>query len=1099
VPLFSSRATPRLVLATTIASLVAASACGRRAPDVAGVPEVVDFNFHVKPILSDRCFKCHGPDERVRKASLRLDRKEVAFGELPSGNRAIVPGSLRKSELVARILSTDPKFLMPAPESNLALTDYEKAVLVRWVEQGADWKPHWSLIAPQKPAVPSIRQTSWPRGDIDRFVLATLESKGLVPSREASRDTWLRRVTFDLTGLPPTLAEIDAFVADRTTDAYETVVDRLLASPAYGEQMAAEWLDVARYADSHGYQDDGMRQMWPWRDWVISAFNRNLPFDRFITWQLAGDLLPEATDEQRLATGFNRNHMQTQEGGVVPEEYRTEYVVDRVNTFGRAFLGLSVECARCHDHKYDPITQKEFYRLSSFFNNNNETGAIPYSGVPSPTVVLEDDASRAALGVLRADARRLEEEIRALATGTGYTDWLARATTRPPPIAEIPGLITHVPLDGSTTGHEMTKPQPKSKERPKRVEYRAYANRAPGAKDARLGGDKDRVPMPVAGHIGQAQQLVGDSYIEIADKRAYFERNDPFALSLWLRIDRKGASGPLVTRSGGLANGNRGYEVMLRGDGTFSAGLHHVFPDNSIEIETTRPLGPGGWHHLALTYDGSSRARGLRLFFDGQLADARVVVDNLQRSILRSGDKKNENWEGNNPPLRIGRRHDETLQDVSVDELRVYDRRLTAFEVAALSGVENPIGEVLRLPDTARTDAQRAALADYYTERVAPRFSAVFKALTAIRGKENDILTSLPEVMAMRELPVPRPTFVLARGAYDAPTERVTPGTPRAIGNFPSNVPQNRLGLARWLLHPRHPLTSRVIVNRYWAMFFGRGIVPTLADFGNQGSLPSHPQLLDWLATSFVDSGWNLKALHKRIVLSATYRQESRLDAKRLEQDPANEWLARGPSYRLAAEQVRDSALAASGLLVRTLGGPSVYPYQPPGLWEALATRNATKYVQGHGADLYRRSLYTVWKRSSPPPSAISFDAAERLFCTVNRQRTNTPLQSLVLLNDPQYLEASRKLAERMIVEGGAQSRDRITFAFRLLTSRRPDSTELELLEKLYEEMRAEYGHDKTAARKLLSVGEYRRDRTLDPVDVAACTMVATTVMNYKR
>ncbi len=1093
---FSSCGVSRLVLGLAAAALVIGSACGRRAPQVAGVPEVVDFNFHVKPILSDRCFKCHGPDERVRKASLRLDLKEVAFGELPSGHRAVVPGRPSSSELVARILSTDPKVLMPAADSGLSLSEYEKAVLVRWVEQGADWKPHWSLIPPRRSPVPSVRQTAWPRGEIDRFVLATLESKGLTPSREAPRETWLRRVTIDLTGLPPTLAEIDDFVADRSPDAYERVVDRLLASPAYGEQMAAEWLDVARYADSHGYQDDGMRKMWPWRDWVISAFNRNLRVDSFITWQLAGDLLPEATQEQRLATGFNRNHMQTQEGGVVPEEYRTEYVVDRVNTFGRAFLGLSVECARCHDHKYDPITQKEFYRLYSFFNNNNETGQIPYSGVPSPTVVLEDDASRAKLGPLRAQAARLELEIGALATQPGYTDWLTRAAATRPRIADLPGLITYLPLDGSTTGHEMTKPKPDSKERPKRVQYRAYANLASGAKDARLGGDKDRVPKSVPGYLGKAHQLVGDSHIEIADKRTYFERNDPFALSLWVRIDRADASGPLLTRSGGVFNGNRGYEIVLRRDGTFSAALHHVFPDNSIEIETVQPLTPGGWHHLAMTYDGSSRARGLRLFFDGQLADARIVVDNLRRSIIRSGDEKNKNWD-ESPPLRIGRRHDETLQDVSVDELRVYDRPLTALDVAVLAGVEDPVAAVARTPESGRSDTQRAALAEYYTVRVAQRFPALFKELTILRGKENKILTALPEVMAMRELPAPRPTFVLARGAYDAPTVRVTPGTPRAVGEFPTNLPQNRLGLARWLVNPRHPLTARVIVNRYWAMLFGRGLVATPADFGNQGRLPSHPALLDWLATTFVESGWNLKALQKRIVLSATYRQESTIEATRADQDPPNEWLARGPSYRLAAEQIRDGALAASGLLVRTVGGPSVYPYQPPGLWEALATRNATKYEQGKGADLYRRSLYTVWKRSSPPPSAISFDAAERLFCTVSRQRTNTPLQSLVLLNDPQYLEASRVLGQRMTAEGGAASRDRITFAFRLLTSRRPDSRELELLESLYTKMRAEYGRDRRAALELLSVGESRRDPTLDPVDLAASTVVATTIMNF--
>jgi hypothetical protein len=1084
------------MLALAAAALVTGSACGRRAPEVPGVPSVVDFNFHVKPILSDRCFKCHGPDERTRKASLRLDRQEVAFGKLPSGHRAVVPGKPARSALVSRILSTDPKVLMPAPDSGLSLTDYEKAVLVRWVEQGAQWKPHWSLIPPRRSAVPSVKQTAWPRGEIDRFVLATLEAKGLAPSREAPRETWLRRVTVDLTGLPPTLAELDAFVADRAPDAYEKVVDRLLASPAYGEQMAAEWLDVARYADSHGYQDDGMRKMWPWRDWVISAFNRNLRVDDFITWQLAGDLLPEATQEQRLATGFNRNHMQTQEGGVVPEEYRTEYVVDRVNTFGRAFLGLSVECARCHDHKYDPITQKEFYRLYSFFNNNNETGQIPYSGVPSPTVILEDDASSRKLGALRAEAARVELEIGALPTRPGYTEWLTTAASTRPRIDDLPGLITYLPLDGSTTGHEMTKPKPESKERPKRVEYRAYANLAPGAPDARLGGDKDRVPKVVPGRIAQAQRLVGDSHIQVADKRAYFERSDPFALSLWMRLDRKDASGPLLTRSGGVFNGNRGYEIMLRRDGTFSAALHHVFPDNSIEIETLQPLVPGGWHHLALTYDGSSRARGLRLFVDGKLADHRSVVDHLQRSILRSGDEKKENWD-DNPPLRIGRRHDETLQDVSVDELRVYNRPLTALDVAVLAGAEDPIGVLTRTPESERTDAQRAALAEYYTVRVAPGFPALLKELTRLRAEQNDILTALPEVMAMRELPAPRPTFVLARGAYDAPTVGVTPGTPRAVGDFPASLPPNRLGLARWLVNPRHPLTARVVVNRHWAMLFGRGLVATPADFGNQGRLPSHPDLLDWLATTFIESGWNLKSLQKRIVLSATYRQESTVDATRPDQDHENEWLGRGPSYRLAAEQIRDGALAASGLLVRTIGGPSVYPYQPPGLWEALATRNATKYEQGKGADLYRRSLYTIWKRSSPPPSAISFDAADRLVCTVTRQRTNTPLQSLVLMNDPQFLETSRVLAQRMIVEGGAVVRDRITFAFRLLTSRRPDSRELELLESLYADMRAEYRRDTRAALDLLSVGESRRHPTLDSADLAASTLVVTTIMNF--
>jgi hypothetical protein len=1085
--------------------------CSRRpaAPAVDGLPEVVDFNFHVKPILSDRCFKCHGPDDRVRKAGLRFDRKEAAFGVLPSGNHAIVAGDPGRSTLVARILSTDPPRVMPAGDSNLTLTDYEKALLVRWIEQGAEWKPHWSFIPPRKVAPPGVKDTDWVRGPIDRFILSSLERRGLRPAPEATRETLLRRLSFDLTGLPPTLDEIDAFVADRSPDAYEKVVDRLLASPAYGERMAADWLDIARYADSHGYQDDGMRQMWPWRDWVISAFNRNLPVDQFITWQLAGDLLPNPTEEQRLATGFNRNHMQTQEGGVVPEEYRTEYVVDRVNTFGRAFLGLSVECARCHDHKYDPVTQKEFYRLFSFFNNINETGQIPYSGVPSPSVLLVSPAAREQLDRLHTQIAPLESSVSAVGRCDGVdqasSDWKARECgafaawiAGPARTSKVtpPGLFAYLPLDGSVATPVPPKRDPKTHELGKPDVHVTFSNLVAGKKPATLEGDKDRMPKTVPGHVGSAQLLVGDSHIDLGDTVGQFERNEPFSVSLWFRLEHPGVVGPLVTRGANLFNGNRGFEIIIHKDGTLTAALHHVFPDNSIEIATTESLKPASWYHLALTYDGSSRAAGLRLFLDGRTAPTNVVVDHLQQSIIFSGDEKNKSWVGF-PGMRIGRRHDETLQDVSVDEFRAYSSQLTAIEVAALAGDPDPLQAVLSIPAERRTAEQREWLEEEFRLRVATTVPAAFRTLTTLRGQENTILTGLPEVMAMRELPKPRPTFILSRGAYDAPTTQVTPGTPHVLGDMPASLPQNRLGLARWLTAPTHPLTARVIVNRYWAMVFGRGIVATPADFGNQGKLPTHPELLDWLATTFIESGWNLKALQKQMVMSAAYRQSSVGDAKALEADPANELLSRGPSYRLAAEQIRDAALSASGLLVRTIGGPSVYPYQPPGLWEALATRNATKYEQGHGAALYRRSLYTVWKRSSPPPAAINFDAAERLFCTVNRQRTNTPLQSLVLMNDPQYVEASRVLAERMMREGGGTPADRIVFAFRLLTSRRPDATELSTLERLYADQRAEFAHDRKAAQALLSVGEHKRDPALDVVDTAACAIVATTVMNF--
>jgi Protein of unknown function (DUF1553)/Protein of unknown function (DUF1549)/Concanavalin A-like lectin/glucanases superfamily/Planctomycete cytochrome C len=1084
-----------IVLTAAVCALTAA--CRSHPPAVAGVPDVVDFNFHVKPILSDRCFKCHGPDDRARKAGLRLDLKDGAFGELRSGRRAIVPGRTHRSELVRRITSADPKVLMPLPESHLTLNEYEKAVLIRWIEQGAEWKPHWSFIRPPEPALPPVRTHGWTRNEIDRFVLAAMEPKGLRPAPEASRETLIRRVTFDLTGLPPTIDEIDAFLSDQSPDAYERVVDRLLASPRYGERVATEWLDLARYADSHGYQDDGMRTMWPWRDWVISAFNRNLPFDQFVTWQLAGDLLPSPSDEQLLATGFNRNHMQSQEGGIVSEEYRTEYVVDRVNTLGRALLGISVECARCHDHKYDPITQKDYYRLFSFFNNVNETGQVPYSGVASPTLMVRDVSTETTLAAIRQRMRALEGETRAdnPAFDDGFAAWLASgAASSRVTISSLPGLIAYLPLDKAEHTLEYTKVDPKTREKPKLEPVVTFANVATPRQRGTLGGDKDRIPTSVAGKVGNALTLVGDSYISVGEKFAFFERHQPFSFALWFRIDQRGAAGPLVTRSGGIFNGNRGYEVLLRADGTFAAGLHHVAPDNSMEIETQRPASVGTWHHLALTYDGSSRAGGIRLFLDGQAADSRVTIDNLQSSIIYAQNKGS--W-GDPPPLRLGRRHDETLQDVSVDEFRVYDRQLTSFEVAVLGGAPDPIGQVLAIPAADRSAAQGTALREHYLLRVDPAFAQAFGALTTARGKENDLLTSLTEVMIVRELPTPRPAFVLARGAYDAPTEAVTPGPPQALGDLPAGSPPNRLGLARWLLDPSHPLTARVVVNRYWALLFGQGIVSTPADFGSQGRLPTHPELLDWLATSFVKSGWDLKALQKRIVTSATYRQSSVTDPTLVALDPANEWLARGPSYRLSAEQIRDAALAASALLVGTIGGPSVYPYQPPGLWEALATRNATTYTQGRGDALHRRSLYTVWKRSSPPPSAISFDAAERLFCTVNRQRTNTPLQALVLLNDPQYVEASRAIAERVMKQGGVTPRDRIAFAFRLITSRPPRPEELALLETLYREEHAGFAQDPRRAIKLLSVGEHRRDPAFAAAESAAYAVVASTLLNF--
>ena len=1076
-------------LAATMAIAAGLSACTPPGPQVAGLPVTVDYSFHVRPILSDRCFKCHGPDDAARQAGLRLDTADGPYARLESGARAIVSGRPRRSELVRRILSDDPDVMMPAPESHLTLSDYEKAVIIRWVDQGAEWKPHWSFTAPARPAVPADSSHATARNAIDQFVLAGLGARALTPSPEASKETLIRRVSFALTGLPPTIEEVDAFLADTSPDAYAVVVDRLLASPAYGERMASEWLDVARYADSHGYQDDGMRDMSPWRDWVIGAFNRNMPFDQFVTWQLAGDLLPDPTPEQRLATAFNRHHMQSQEGGIVAEEYRVEYVADRVNVVGTGLLAISLECARCHDHKYDPVTQREFFELFAFFNNNNESGQIPYSGVPSPTVILPDAQASAALEAIARDRPALEQAaaIDNPVFDAGFAAWLRRGTRDAPP----PALVVHLPLDAITDEYVLERPAPN---RPlQRVRKQKLANTVRADQFATLAGDRDRVPETVAGPVGNAQRLVGDSSIQLPREVAFFDRHEPFSVSIWARVDAAGAAGPLVVRSGGFFNGFRGYTLFLEADGRLRAGLHHVAPDNSIEMRATTPVVTGAWTHVAFTYDGSSRAGGLRLFVNGELSPVQVSIDNLQRSILRSGIKGNENW-GLMDPLRIGGLAEETLQDVTVDELRVYGTTLTPFEVKALAGVEAPLAAALSKPG--RSAADEAALREHYVRRVAPEYPRAMRPLTAQRQRENDLLTDQIEVMVMRERAEPRPAFILARGAYDAPTDRVEPGTPRALPPLADDLPRNRLGLARWLTAPDHPLTSRVLVNRYWALLFGRGLVPSVDDFGNQGRLPSHPELLDWLAVTFIESEWDLKALVRQMVMSSTFRQSSVADAAAREADPDNEWLARGPSYRLSAEQIRDAALHVSGLLVPTIGGPSVYPYQPPGLWEELATRNATTYKQGTGDDLYRRSLYSVWKRSTPPPSAIMFDAGERMLCTVTRQRTTTPLQALILMNDPQYVESARVLAEQVLRHGGASSDDRVTYAFRRVTSRTPTSTERAHLTTLYGAERERLAARPAAASALRRAGQRAIDTTLSPIEVAAWTVVASTILN---
>jgi hypothetical protein len=1040
----------------------------------AQLPDKIDFNLHIKPILSDRCFACHGPDENKMKAGLRLDIADSALAALgeDKDHYAIVPGKPRKSAMVKRIMSINPEEMMPPPESNLTLSEKEIALLTRWIEQGAEYKPHWSFIKPEKPELPQVGKNEWVNNKLDYFTLAKMKDKKFDPSEQATKETLIRRASFDLTGLPPTLEEVDNFLKDKSPDAYEKLIDRLLASPHYGERMASEWLDVARYADSHGYQDDGMRNMWPWRDWVIKSFNENMPYDDFILGQIAGDILPDATKEQKLATGFNRNHLQSQEGGIVEEEYRVEYVADRTNTLGKAFLALSTECARCHDHKYDPISQKEYYQLYAFFNNVNESGQAPYMGEASPTVILTDEEVEKQLVFVQ---EKMQEHANLADIGRqeyrqAFNHWLEKAKQHKDyRQVKLKGRIGYYPLD-------------------KPVENK-FSNMANKAKPANIiVTQKDKDLQIGEGKFGKAAKFIGDSFIDLGGKIGHFERYEPFSISIWIRTLKDSLTGAFFSRSDGYANGFRGYDLMLKEDGTLSAGLNHTWPGNAIEVHTTEKVPVNEWTHLVMSYDGSSKAKGLKVYLNGKPMELKIITDHLKRSLLSYG-KDQETW-GRRRNLRIGSRDTETFSDILIDEFTVFDRRLSDIEVSALYGAEDPVLAFIKEED-------QQALLDYYLLNFNQEYQQHLNKLGNLREKENEVLSFLPEVMVMQERRKSRPTFILDRGAYDAPTKEVRPATPSAVLPFPDNLPRNRLGLAKWLISEDNPLTARVAVNRYWQMIFGRGIVKTSDDFGNQGEMPSHPELLDWMAVQFRESGWDVKNLLKLMVTSATYMQSSVLNEELLEKDPDNIWLARGPAYRMPAEMIRDNALAASNLLVKQIGGRSVKPYQPEGLWQELAIRNATVYEPDTGANLYRRGLYTIWKRSSPPPSMISFDSSDKYVCTVKRQNTNTPLQALVLLNDPQYIEASRMLAERMIREGGDQLQQQITYGFRAMTSRYPDKRELEILQNLYLAELQDFKNSPAAADSLLSVGEHVRDQNLSGVKVAALTVLASTLVNY--
>ncbi len=1042
-----------LLAAGVLASHLAARGHQPPAPARASLADA-ELAGEARRLLSDRCFTCHGPDAAKRKAKLRLDLPEGLTKDVGDGLVVVAPGNPDGSELIRRIdLPADHDDVMPPADAHLALSAEEKALLRRWVVAGAPYRGHWSWEPIAKPLVPgdgTVGTTGGQRHPIDAFVRARLSREGLRPSPVAAPETLVRRVAFALTGLPPTPDEILAFAADPSPEAYGGLIDRYLASPAYGERMAADWLDLARYADTYGYQADVTRDMSPWRDWVIGAFNRNLPYDQFLTWQLAGDLLPNPTHEQRLATAFNRLHRQTNEGGSIEEEFRTEYVADRVNTFGTAMLGLTLECARCHDHKFDPITQRDYFSLFAFFNSIDESGLYSHftNATPSPSMLLWPSHDRAAYDAVRqrledAEARTSRHQQ---AAREAFRAWLPSATFA------LPRPIAHVPFDvvaGDTT-----------------------PDTAGDGRVALLDGPR-WVAHPQG---GGAVHLSGDNAVVLEDLR-HFSRTDPFSIVVRLKPTERQARAVVLHQSRAWTDaGSRGFELTLDEGRPFVA-LIHFWPGNAIAIRARDPLPLDAWSTVTMTYDGSSRAAGIRLYVDARAVPTEVVRDRLYKDILY--DAAAGDIQAKQTPLTIGARfRDSGFRNGLVDDLRVFDLALTEVEVAGA------------LP---RAGDGEAALAHFVARSHGPSRVAAAD-VQRLRIEENRRMARVPELMVMEELPSPRPAHLLARGAYDAPREVVDRATPASLPPFPADQPRNRLGLARWLTAPGNPLAARVAVNRIWRMHFGRGLVPTVEDLGTQGRLPTHPDLLDWLAGRFVESGWDVKALHRLILTSDTFRQSSTASRDLQQRDPDNALLARGPAQRLAAEFVRDAALAASGLLVRTVGGPSVKPYQPSGLWEQSGT--GQRYVQDTGDKLHRRSLYTFWRRTLPPPSMTAFDAVSREVCVARRDVTATPLQALVLLNDPQFVEAARVLAEQVVRTHPADQAARHRALYLGLVGREPDTAELAILARALEEQRQAFVEDEAAARALLAVGERPRDDALSAIDVAATTNVATLIMN---
>lgn len=1026
----------------------------------------VDFSRDVRPILSESCFQCHGPDDKRRMAGLRVDTKEGAFSETKNG-KLIVAGNPEASLLFQRINHGDKNRRMPPAASDRALSEKQITLIRNWIEQGAEWQTHWAFSPIQHPEPPDTKSTDAIQNPIDRFIQARLEKEGLTPAPEADRRTLLRRLSFDLTGLPPKPKEVKAFVEDTAPGAYERQVDRLLASTHYGERMAMDWLDVARYADSHGYHIDSHRDMWPWRDWLIGAFNSNMPFDRFTVLQLAGDLLPGAGTEGKIASGFNRNHMINFEGGAIPEEYQVEYVADRAETTANAWMGLTVGCARCHSHKYDPISHKEYYQFFAFFNNVDEKGLDGRTGNATPLLKLPTPDQEQTSTELTAAIKARETALESKEVVDGLARWQSTLTSRPAPFPRD-GLLAHYDFDGSLADSSGK-----------------YQN------GRMLKGDPTFSPGRVSGSVN----LDGQTLITLGQAGS-IDREQKFTIAFWVKYGGSKQPMPIFEKIDSPQT-RRGWEMWFgepvlvdiqKRAAQVSIRLSSQWPVSALELRTRQQFTQGEWNHIALVSDGTGKTDGYRVYLNGQLAETDIIKDSLSGPI------------GNTADLQIGVKEPDAKAFVGgLDDFRFYSRPLSVSELES-TAKDYPIQSLLSGVAGKPTKADEERIRDYYLRFIAPEESKrAYAELFDLREKNARLEKQITTTMVMSELEKPRETFVLARGDYRNRTDKVEPGTPSVLPPLAVEGRPNRLHLAQWLLNPAHPLTARVAVNRYWQMYFGTGIVKTTENFGSQGEPPSHPELLDWLASEFVKSGWDVKAMQRLIVTSAAYRRASRVEPALLEKDPENRLLARGPRYRLPAEMVRDNALAVSGLLNESVGGKSVFPYQPPGLWEEMSFGDGfsmQSYNQSHGADLYRRSMYTFWKRTTPPAQFSTFDAPDREKCTIRRTVTNTPLQALVLLNDPTYLEAARMLAERVLKESGKNDTRRAALAFELVTLRTATAAELRLLTRLAKQQRAYFLRTPKEAQALLKNGESKYDETLPISELATWTLVASTLLN---